>query len=98
MPAQRPPDELRQVERARRYRLGGAVCLGPLADGRLVAAVDSRPRFYGQPLVAWQPAAGADQYEVQWSPKLKLNPWKTAGIQYTWGTSLTLPLSPGTWY
>ncbi len=65
-------------------------------EGKLVAAVGARPRFYGQPLVAWQPAAGADQYEVQWSPKLY--PWKTAGTQFTWGTSLTLPLSPGTWY
>ena len=54
------------------------------------------PRFYGQPLIAWQPAAGADQYEVQWSPKLC--PWKTVGTQLPWGTSLTLPLSPGTWY
>ena len=65
-------------------------------EGKLVAAVGARPRFYGQPLVAWQPAAGADQYEVQWSPKLY--PWKTVGTQFTWGTSLTLPLSPGTWY
>jgi hypothetical protein len=65
-------------------------------EGKLVAAAGARPRFYGQPLVAWQPAAGADQYEVQWSPKLY--PWKTAGTQFTWGTSLTLPLSPGTWY
>jgi hypothetical protein len=65
-------------------------------EGKLVAAAGARPRFYGQPLVAWQPAAGADQYEVQWSPKLY--PWKTAGTQFTWGTSLTLPLSSGTWY
>lgn len=65
-------------------------------EGKLVAAAGARPRFYGQPLIAWQPAAGADQYEVQWSPKLY--PWKTAGTQFTWGTSLTLPLSPGTWY
>jgi hypothetical protein len=65
-------------------------------NGKLVAATDARPRFYGQPLIAWQPAAGADQYEVQWSPKLY--PWKIAGTQFTWGTSLTLPLSAGTWY
>jgi hypothetical protein len=65
-------------------------------EGKLVAAVNTRPRFYGQPLIAWQPAAGADQYEVQWSPKLY--PWKAVGTQFTWGTSLTLPLSPGTWY
>ncbi len=65
-------------------------------DGKLVAASTATPRFYGQPLVAWQPAAGADQYEVQWSPKRY--PWKIAGSQSTWGTSLTLPLTPGTWY
>jgi hypothetical protein len=65
-------------------------------EGKLVAASNPRPRFYGQPLVAWQPAASADQYEVQWSRSLY--PWKTAGNQFTWGTSATLPLSPGTWY
>jgi hypothetical protein len=65
-------------------------------EGKLVAAVNTHPRFYGQPLIAWQPAAGADQYEVQWSPKLY--PWKTVGTQFTWGTTLTLPLSPGTWF
>jgi hypothetical protein len=65
-------------------------------DGKLVAAASSQPRFYGQPLVAWQPALAADQYEVQWS-RIRY-PWKTAGSQQTWGTSLTLPLTPGTWY
>jgi hypothetical protein len=65
-------------------------------NGKLGAARGSKPSFYGQPLVAWQPAAGADQYEVQWSRKLY--PWRTAGSQITWGTSMTLPLKPGTWY
>jgi hypothetical protein len=65
-------------------------------EGKLMAAFNSKPRFYGQPLVAWQPLAGADQYEVQWSTKGY--PWKTAGSQLTYGTSLTLPLSPGTWF
>ena len=64
--------------------------------GKLVAAVGSRPRFYGQPLIAWQPALAADQYEVQWSHKRY--PWRTVGSRQTWGTSLTLPLTPGTWY
>lgn len=64
--------------------------------GKLVAAASSKPRFYGQPLIAWQPVAGADQYEVQWSKKLY--PWRAAGSKLTWGTSLTLPLTPGTWY
>ena len=65
-------------------------------EGKLMAASTSKPRFYGQPLIAWQPLAGADQYEVQWSTKGY--PWKTAGTQLTFGTSLTLPLSPGTWF
>jgi hypothetical protein len=65
-------------------------------EGKLVAATTAKPRFYGQPLVAWQPLAGADQYEVQWSTKGY--PWKAAGKQLTFGTSLTLPLSPGTWF
>jgi hypothetical protein len=65
-------------------------------NGKLVAASGATPRFYGQPLVAWQPVASADQYEVQWSKQRY--PWRSAGSQLTWGTSLTLPLTPGTWY
>jgi hypothetical protein len=65
-------------------------------DGKLVAAKTPAPRFYGYPLVAWQPIVSAGQYEVQWSHKLY--PWTTAGSQLSWGTSLTLPLTPGTWY
>ena len=64
--------------------------------GRLVAAARTKPKFYGQPLVAWQPLAGADRYEVQWSTKGY--PWKTAGTTLTFGTSVTLPLTPGTWF
>jgi hypothetical protein len=64
--------------------------------GKLVSAKAPAPRFYGFPLVAWQPIVSAGQYEVQWSRKLY--PWTTAGSQLTWGTSLTLPLAPGTWY
>ncbi len=65
-------------------------------DGKLVAAASSKPSFYGPPLVAWQPAVGADQYEVQWSHTKY--PWRTSGSQFTWATSLTLPLTTGTWY
>jgi hypothetical protein len=65
-------------------------------DGKLVSAKTPVPRFYGYPLVAWQPIVSAGQYEVQWSRKLY--PWTTAGSQLTWSTSLTLPLAPGTWY
>jgi hypothetical protein len=65
-------------------------------EGKLVAAASSKPKFYGQPLIAWQPTLATDQYEVQWSHKRY--PWRTAGSKVTWATSLTLPLGPGTWY
>jgi hypothetical protein len=65
-------------------------------EGKLVAAAGSKPKFYGQPLIAWQPTLATDQYEVQWSRKLY--PWRTVGTKFSWATSLTLPLSPGTWY
>jgi hypothetical protein len=64
--------------------------------GRLTAAAHSRPSFYGSPLVAWQPALGADEYEVQWSKTAY--PWTPVGQQYTFATSMTLPLKPGLWY
>jgi hypothetical protein len=65
-------------------------------NGILVSAATRSPRFYGPPLVAWQPAVGADQYEVQWSHTGY--PWGTVGSQLTFSTSLTLPLKAGTWY
>jgi len=65
-------------------------------NGKLVAASNRKPQFYGPPLAAWQPLVGADQYEVQWSPKAY--PWKTAGMSRTFGTSVSLPLTPGTWF
>jgi hypothetical protein len=63
--------------------------------GRLVSAVRSRPSFYGTPLVAWQPALGAQDYEVQWSTTG--NPFKPVGSIRTPATSALLPLAPGTW-
>jgi hypothetical protein len=65
-------------------------------EGKLVAAASSKPKFYGQPLVAWQPTLATDQYEVQWSHTKY--PWRTVGNKFTWATSLALPLTPGTWY
>ncbi|HXH88639.1 MAG TPA: hypothetical protein VNI55_08545 [Gaiellaceae bacterium] len=64
--------------------------------GRLVSAVRSKPSFYGTPLVAWQPALGAQDYEVQWSKTG--NPFKPVGNLKTPATSALLPLTPGTWY
>jgi hypothetical protein len=64
--------------------------------GRLTSAATARPSFYGSPLVAWQPALGADQYQVQWSKSRY--PWVTAGEKFTFATSALLTLQPGVWY
>jgi hypothetical protein len=65
--------------------------------GELVAAQTARPSFYRAALATWQPAAGAVQYEVQWSRTQY--PWKTAGNRLTYSTSTVLSgLAPGTWY
>lgn len=64
--------------------------------GRYLSARRAKPVFYGAPLVAWEPALGADLYEVQWSNKRY--PWKSVGMQTTPATSALLPLTPGTWH
>jgi hypothetical protein len=64
--------------------------------GSLVAAKTRSPRFYGTPLVAWQPTLATDHYEVQWSHARY--PWRTAGDGLTYSTAALLPLRPGTWY
>ena len=46
-------------------------------QGELTSAKTAKPSFYGTPLVAWQPAAGADEYEVQWGHKAY--PWTSVG-------------------
>jgi hypothetical protein len=64
--------------------------------GRLLANVTKTPVVYGSPLVAWQPAIGATQYQVQWSRTLY--PWKPTGSKLTFSTSAVLGLKPGHWY
>ena len=64
--------------------------------GLLTTAARSVPSFYGTPLVAWEPALGADQYQVQWSKKSY--PWVKVGEKFTYATSALLPLEPGLWY
>jgi hypothetical protein len=64
--------------------------------GRLTSAAGARPSFYGSPLVAWEPALGADQYQLQWSKSRY--PWVTAGEKFTYATSALLSLDPGVWY
>jgi hypothetical protein len=65
-------------------------------NGRLFSAKKTRPAVYGTPLIMWQPALGADYYEVQVSRHL--DPWIKAGSGQTAGTSMTLPLPAGLWY
>ncbi|TMK72642.1 MAG: hypothetical protein E6G50_03560 [Actinobacteria bacterium] len=70
--------------------------VGLTTKGRLGTARSAKPTFSGAPLVAWQPAEGATAYEVQVSKTAY--PWRTYGNAYTFATSITLPLKPGTWY
>ena len=70
--------------------------MGLTTKGRLGTARSAKPTFSGAPLVAWEPAEGATAYEVQVSKSAY--PWRTYGNAYTFATSITLPLKPGTWY
>jgi hypothetical protein len=85
---------------------GAPYATGLSPSGRLVYATRSKPSFYGVPLVAWQPALGADQYQLQWS-KTKY-PWraydpvsKQRYEKFTYATSalldrtITTPAGPG---
>jgi hypothetical protein len=66
-------------------------------EGKLVPARKATPVFYGSPLIAWEPVAGAQEYEVQWSRSV--SPWRTEGTPLKTGaTSALLPLTPGRWY
>jgi hypothetical protein len=69
---------------------------GLSSDGRMVAAASTSPTFFGKPLIAWQPAPGAQRYEVQWSRTAY--PWRTAGKLVTPATGALLDLPTGTWY
>jgi hypothetical protein len=70
---------------------------GLTPNGRLVAALQKKPSFYGNPLAAWVPAQGATFYQVQWS-KTRY-PWRTVNQPYyTFATSAVLPLKPGAWW
>jgi hypothetical protein len=79
---------------------GEAFASGLSSGGKLVSASRNSP-FYGNPLVAWTPALGADVYQVQWSKtRAPFKPELTAagpGLM-AWGTSAVLPLTPRTWY
>ncbi len=68
---------------------------GLSANGRLVSGAHAA-KFYGEPLVAWTPAANATAYELQWSKTAY--PFRVVGTHFTLATSLVLNLKPGTWY
>ena len=53
---------------------GAPFVTGLSPTGRLVQAAGAKPSFYGTPLVAWKPALGADEYQIQWSPTRY--PWR----------------------
>jgi len=40
---------------------------GLTSNGTVQSAASSNTPFYGVPAIAWQPALGADKYEIQWS-------------------------------
>ena len=65
-------------------------------SGSLRRATARKPKVFGAPLVAWEPALGASAYEVQWSKTAY--PWRPRGNLYTFSTATTLSLTPGTWY
>jgi hypothetical protein len=69
---------------------------GLTSSGSVRPASSGQPSFFGRVVVAWRPAPGATQYEIQWS-KTK-NPWKRAGRIVTPSTAAQLNLQPGVWY
>jgi hypothetical protein len=73
-----------------------AYVTGLSPNGRLRSAPGPKSSFYGVPLVAWTPAAGAIGYDVQWSHARY--PWRVVGSGRTYSTSAILPLRPGTWW
>jgi len=69
---------------------------GLTPSGRLLAVAGARPVVYGTPLVAWEPAIAAGEYEVQWAKQPY--PWNARGSKLTYSTSTLLNLKPGVWY
>jgi hypothetical protein len=79
----------------------GIFATGLSSTGRLTSAVH-QTKFYGEPLISWSAAVGADEYEVQWSPtrypfNAQLASDGSPGMM-TGSTSVVLPLTPGTWW
>jgi hypothetical protein len=68
-------------------------------NGRVVASASKVPAVHDSPIVAWEPAVGAQTYEVQLS-RLRY-PWRKTWSTTTSATSIVLPLGKdkvGTWW
>ena len=81
---------------------GDLFVTGLSSTGRLTSALHTTA-FYGQPLISWTPALGADAYEVQWSPTAypfvpQIDPGTTFKGFMNITTSAVLPVGAGTWY
>ena len=82
--------------------VGGLFATGLSSKGRLTSARHTTA-FYGQPLVSWIPALGAEAYEVQWSKtrypfRPETDPASKGKGFMTATTSAVLPVGPGTWW
>ena len=72
---------------------------GLAPSGRYIASAARTPEVHDSPLVAWEPAVGATQYDVELSRKLY--PWKAAKTLSTYSTAVVLPLGKadvGAWF
>lgn len=76
---------------------GDPFASGLSTEGDLVTATVSSPTFYSWPVVSWSPALGATTYEVQWGHTRANDVFVPEFHQITAGTSLVLPVTPGTW-
>jgi hypothetical protein len=80
---------------------GDLFATGLSSSGRLTSALHTTA-FYGQPLVSWTPALGAEAYEVQWSKTrypFVAEPAASGGNGFmTASTSVVLPVGPGVWW
>jgi hypothetical protein len=76
---------------------GAPLVSGLSTNGRLISASKTQSVFSGSPVAAWNPAAGAHAYEVQWGKRAE--PFQPAAKAIrTFATSAVLPLKPGTWF
>jgi hypothetical protein len=75
---------------------GAPYASGMTLSGLVRSATTSTPSFFGRIVVAWRPAPGAREYQVQWSRTA--NPFTAAGSTRTSATSTLLNLPTGVWY